>query len=99
MIIMNDAKDMSKDTPEDKKKFVYATFFWLGIGALLPWNMFICVSLDHFACDTKTSYSSQVSGYWNYKFRTLPENMEEKENLTNAWTLQTSVGEISERSR
>jgi len=29
--------------PEDKFKFVYIIFYWLGIGTLLPWNMFISV--------------------------------------------------------
>ena len=27
--------------PEDKFKLVYIIFYWLGIGTLLPWNMFI----------------------------------------------------------
>ena len=30
--------------PEDKFKMVYIIFYWLGIGTLLPWNMFISVS-------------------------------------------------------
>ena len=29
--------------PEDKFKLVYIIFYWLGIGTLLPWNMFITV--------------------------------------------------------
>ena len=29
--------------PEDRKSFVYAVFYWLGIGTLLPWNFFISV--------------------------------------------------------
>ena len=30
--------------PEDKFRMVYIIFYWLGIGTLLPWNMFISVS-------------------------------------------------------
>ena len=33
-----------KQSPGDNYKIVYVTFILLGIGALLPWNMFICVS-------------------------------------------------------
>jgi len=29
--------------PDDKLKLVYIVFYWLGIGTLLPWNMFISV--------------------------------------------------------
>ena len=29
--------------PVDKMKMVYIIFYWLGIGTLLPWNMFISV--------------------------------------------------------
>jgi len=29
--------------PVDRYKMVYAIFYWLGIGTLLPWNMFITV--------------------------------------------------------
>ena len=31
--------------PVDRYKIIYIIFFWLGIGTLLPWNMFISVSL------------------------------------------------------
>ena len=31
--------------PEDKYRIVYIIFYWLGIGTLLPWNMFISVSI------------------------------------------------------
>lgn len=31
------------DGPIDKYKLVYIIFYWLGIGTLLPWNMFISV--------------------------------------------------------
>jgi len=30
--------------PKDPCRMVYAIFFWLGIGTLLPWNMFITVN-------------------------------------------------------
>ena len=30
--------------PRDKYRMVYIIFYWLGIGTLLPWNMFISVS-------------------------------------------------------
>ena len=30
--------------PVDRYKIIYVIFFWLGIGTLLPWNMFISVS-------------------------------------------------------
>ena len=30
--------------PVDRYKLIYVIFFWLGIGTLLPWNMFISVS-------------------------------------------------------
>jgi len=29
--------------PKDNFKLVYVIFYWLGIGTLLPWNMFITV--------------------------------------------------------
>ena len=32
-----------EDGPEDKFRLVYIIFYWLGIGTLLPWNMFITV--------------------------------------------------------
>ena len=35
-------KDL-EDGPEDKFRLVYIIFYWLGIGTLLPWNMFITV--------------------------------------------------------
>jgi len=40
---------VGKDAPNDPCKLVYAIFFWLGIGTLLPWNMFITVNAywDH----------------------------------------------------
>jgi len=41
---------MDKDGgPRDPCRMVYAIFFWLGIGTLLPWNMFITVNAywDH----------------------------------------------------
>ena len=31
--------------PKDNLKVVYIIFYWLGIGTLLPWNMFITVSI------------------------------------------------------
>ena len=34
-----------KQSPGDDYQIVYVTFILLGIGALLPWNMFICVSI------------------------------------------------------
>jgi hypothetical protein len=37
-----DAKGLG-DGPEDKFRLVYIIFYWLGIGTLLPWNMFITV--------------------------------------------------------
>ena len=33
--------------PKDPCRMVYAIFFWLGIGTLLPWNMFITVCIIH----------------------------------------------------
>ena len=36
--------------PRDKYRMVYIIFYWLGIGTLLPWNMFISVSPDHLKC-------------------------------------------------
>lgn len=36
------SKDLD-DGPEDKFRLVYIIFYWLGIGTLLPWNMFITV--------------------------------------------------------
>ena len=35
-----------REVPQDKFKFIYVIFFWLGIGTLLPWNMFITVSFN-----------------------------------------------------
>ena len=39
----NDSKSVDSG-PEDRKKFVYIVFYWLGIGTLLPWNFFITVN-------------------------------------------------------
>ena len=36
-------KTATPSGPEDKYKLVYIIFYWLGIGTLLPWNMFISV--------------------------------------------------------
>ena len=33
--------------PKDNLKVVYIIFYWLGIGTLLPWNMFITVSISN----------------------------------------------------
>ena len=33
-----------RESPQDSFKMVYIIFFWLGIGTLLPWNMFITVT-------------------------------------------------------
>ena len=35
---------VNNEAPEDKFKLIYFIFGWLGIGTLLPWNMFITVS-------------------------------------------------------
>ena len=53
------------------------------------------------------SFKFQVSGYWNYKFRTLSENddvlnITEKENQrhpTNSWNLQLSQEDNSDGNR
>jgi len=39
---MTDMKG-DREAPSDKRDMVYWIFFWLGIGTLLPWNMFITV--------------------------------------------------------
>jgi len=35
---------LGREVPQDKLRLVYVIFFWLGIGTLLPWNMFISVN-------------------------------------------------------
>lgn len=40
---MVDKMKTVEDTPVDKFSMVYIIFYWLGIGTLLPWNMFITV--------------------------------------------------------
>ena len=51
---MTEEKNASvKDGPVDKFKGVYIIFFWLGIGTLLPWNMFISVSKSAFNVNVK----------------------------------------------
>lgn len=41
---MTDKVKSEPDGPVDRYKMVYIIFYWLGIGTLLPWNMFISVS-------------------------------------------------------
>jgi hypothetical protein len=36
---------VSRPGPQDPCRMVYAIFVWLGIGTLLPWNMFITVMI------------------------------------------------------
>jgi len=40
---MTDKVKSEPDGPVDRYKMVYIIFYWLGIGTLLPWNMFISV--------------------------------------------------------
>jgi len=40
---MSEEKKLESAGPVDKFRLVYIIFFWLGIGTLLPWNMFITV--------------------------------------------------------
>ena len=44
--------------PEDKFKLVYIIFYWLGIGTLLPWNMFITVRQKLGKCLLMKNYLS-----------------------------------------
>ena len=37
-------EETKSSCPRDKYRMVYIIFYWLGIGTLLPWNMFISVS-------------------------------------------------------
>jgi hypothetical protein len=37
---------VSRPGPQDPCHMVYAIFLWLGIGTLLPWNMFITVIIN-----------------------------------------------------
>ena len=43
--------------PVDKFRLVYIIFYWLGIGTLLPWNMFITVGRE----DRRIPDSSSVN--------------------------------------
>jgi hypothetical protein len=38
----------SRPGPQDPCRMVYVIFVWLGIGTLLPWNMFITVGIVFF---------------------------------------------------
>ncbi len=38
------AMEKTSEAPVDKFRLIYLIFGWLGIGTLLPWNMFITVS-------------------------------------------------------
>ena len=42
--MVDQKKEVVAEGPQDKFRFVYIIFYWLGIGTLLPWNMFISVS-------------------------------------------------------
>ena len=37
-------KTLDVTAPSDPYRMVYAIFYWLGIGTLLPWNFFISLS-------------------------------------------------------
>ena len=52
-------------------RLVYIIFYWLGIGTLLPWNMFITVRLNMSRSAIMTKVLLQVVAYWNTKFRTV----------------------------
>jgi hypothetical protein len=43
---MVDQMKSVEEGPVDKFRLVYIIFYWLGIGTLLPWNMFISVSCN-----------------------------------------------------
>lgn len=43
MTVQMDKMKTVEDAPADKFRLVYVIFYWLGIGTLLPWNMFITV--------------------------------------------------------
>ena len=53
-------EEVSRPGPQDPCRMVYAIFVWLGIGTLLPWNMFItvCHTLFH-----------SIRGRYRYLFR------------------------------
>ena len=64
-------------------RFNYVIFYWLGIGTLLPWNMFITVI---FWCNFPQKYFNvklahlivQVVAYWSYKFRTIGDTIDDE---------------------
>jgi len=56
---------MGREGPRDPCKMVYAIFFWLGIGTLLPWNMFITVNAywdEKYRNVTESSNGTIISG-------------------------------------
>ena len=64
-----EVKGGSRPGPQDPCNMVYAIFVWLGIGTLLPWNMFITVSTVIAHTLEHVSYGKLL--YWH----TLPLNM------------------------
>jgi len=77
-----DAKP-GREGPKDTYRMVYVIFFWLGIGTLLPWNMFITVNAywdDKFRNVTESSNGTIIS--------------EETEDLTKLWPGYLSVASM-----
>eukprot|EP00088_Acartia_fossae_P026451 TRINITY_DN2728_c0_g1_i3.p1 TRINITY_DN2728_c0_g1~~TRINITY_DN2728_c0_g1_i3.p1 ORF type:complete len:453 (+),score=98.00 TRINITY_DN2728_c0_g1_i3:47-1360(+) len=71
---------VGREAPQDKFRLVYVIFFWLGIGTLLPWNMFITVNAywnDKFGNVTVKSNGTIIS--------------QETEDLTKVWGGYLSV--------
>jgi equilibrative nucleoside transporter 1/2/3 len=72
-----------REVPKDTFRMVYIIFFWLGIGTLLPWNMFITVNAywdQKFRNVTASSNGTIIS--------------EETEDLTKLWPGYLSVASM-----
>jgi len=72
-----------REVPQDKFKFIYVIFFWLGIGTLLPWNMFITVNAywDEKLRNVTASSNGTITS-------------EETEDLTKLWPGYLSVASM-----
>ena len=68
---MSETAKEDPGTPPDPYRLVYIIFYWLGIGTLLPWNMFITVRRTMPRSAIMTKVLLQVVAYWNTKFRTV----------------------------
>ena len=77
--MVEELKMEKEAAPKDPFRINYVIFYWLGIGTLLPWNMFITVSRKNMfkLCDRQRNHMSCEGDPRSKKFfdlKTFPIN-------------------------